>query len=95
MSKSRGPSILFFGDEISHAYPMLQALQLRKNDSALVSCFLEKSYNVFREELLNQCEVPKFNSVFDLIERLQREASCPQGLHGALVCVAQIGGLIR
>lgn len=79
---------------------MLQALQLRKSDSALVSCFLEKSYDVFREELLNQgamvrWKVPKFSSIFDLIERLQRQTSCPQGLHGVLVCVAQIGGLIR
>lgn len=100
MEKERNLSLAFFGDDLSHVHPTLQAIQRRKCRSVLVSSFLENSYIVYREELCNKYrpdigQVPRFTSIFDLVEGLQRQKSDGHKLAGPLICVAQLAAFIR
>lgn len=92
--------LAFFGDNLSHVHPSLQALQRRRSRSVLVSSFLENSYIVYQEELCNKHrsdigQVPRFTSIFDLVEGLQRQKSDEHKLAGPLLCVAQLAAFIR
>ena len=93
-------SLAFFGDDISHVYPTLQALQRRKCRSVLATSFLENCYIVYRDELCNKSrpgfgQVPRFTSIFDLVEGLQSQTSDEHKLIGPLICVAQLAAFIR
>ena len=95
-------NVVFFGEELSLAYPYLLAIQRHKGRSVLIDSFLDDSCSVLRHELRRQSKsntkqeyIPTYQSIFDLAEGLQRENIRNPALDCALLCIAQIAGFMR
>lgn len=93
-------NVVHFGSELSNTYTALRALQRRKGYSNSVDSFLRTSGDVIREEFRNQSkpwkeQLPTFDSIFDLAEKLQRREIPSYALKAALGCVAQLAVFLR
>jgi naphtho-gamma-pyrone polyketide synthase len=99
-SKTMGGDIkvLLFGDQSEERFEELRAL-VKVTDNPLLTTFLEKAYLTLREEVSRLPYVtrslPGFTSIETLLWRYGETAVRHPAIESALVCIHQIGTLLR
>ncbi|GME52337.1 hypothetical protein MMC30_009335 [Neofusicoccum parvum] len=92
-------TILLFTDQFSEDRFSLLELQRSKHEFTIVPAFLNKVHAALREEIgllpkAAQPQIPSFNSVVDLSERLRKQEVRSLEVESALVCINQLAAFI-
>ncbi|GME66070.1 hypothetical protein BDV25DRAFT_127719 [Neofusicoccum parvum] len=92
-------TILLFTDQFSEDRFSLLELQRSKHKFTIVPAFLNKVHAALREEIgllpkAARPQIPSFNSVVDLSERLRKQEVRSLEVESALVCINQLAAFI-
>lgn len=93
-------TIFLFSDQLANGHQHLLQLQRTTSQTIQFAAFLSKAYVALRDEIsllptVAREQIPPFNSLVDLSERLQTQKIRRLEVSSALLCAYQLGLFIR
>ena len=92
--------VFLFGDQTVDPYPIIKQLSQQSVESPTLRTFLQCSTDALHQELsdsrsFDRSAFPSFNSIPALAEAYSQEDRLEEAISTVLLCVAQLGLLLR